>query len=181
MAQPHLDNPLQALFHWEQQRGDKTFLKQPVAGVYKEFSWALVADQVRRIAAALKGLGLQPGDRVAIISKNCAEWFISDLALMLAELVSVPVYPTANAETIGYVLNHSGCKAAFIGKLDSLEGVDTPQLRQLKVKTGQLKGRLNPPSPLNIAVPQITPLSSGVNQVDAGLTGCRSSCSGHTL
>ncbi|MDA1379769.1 AMP-binding protein [Plesiomonas shigelloides] len=49
--------------------------------------------------------------------ENCAEWFIADFAMMMGGFVSVPIYPTANSETIRYVLEHSESKAIFIGKL----------------------------------------------------------------
>jgi long-subunit acyl-CoA synthetase (AMP-forming) len=54
---------------------------------------------------------------VAILAKNCAEWFIVDLAIIMAGLVSVPIYTTAAAGTIRYVMEHSEAKAVFLGKL----------------------------------------------------------------
>ena len=72
------------------------------------------------MAAALLSMGLEPGDRVAIIAKNSAEWFIADFAIQAAGLVSAPVYPTASSETIRYILEHSESKVAFIGKLDDM-------------------------------------------------------------
>jgi long-chain acyl-CoA synthetase len=70
------------------------------------------------MASALHALGCAPGDRVALLAKNCAEWLIADFAIMLAGLVSVPLYPLQSAESIDYVLRHSQCKAIFLGKLD---------------------------------------------------------------
>jgi long-chain acyl-CoA synthetase len=75
-----------------------------------------------------------PGDRVAILAKNCAEWFISDLAIMLAGLVSVPLYPLQSAESIAYVLGHADCKAIILGKLDEPEKLDAgigPQVKRI--------------------------------------------------
>ena len=74
----------------------------------------------RRMAQALLNLGFVKGDRIGILSKNCAEWFISDLSIMMAGMISVPIYPTANRGTISYVLDKSDCKAVFVGKLDNL-------------------------------------------------------------
>ncbi|GAM78487.1 long-chain-fatty-acid-CoA ligase [Vibrio ishigakensis] len=48
-----------------------------------------------KFAQSLREMGLQPRDKVAFISKNCVEWFITDLALMLGDYISVPVFPTA--------------------------------------------------------------------------------------
>lgn len=116
--------PLEMLYYWESHRPDETYLRQPVNRHFNCYSWKEVARQARVIASALRGLGLAPGDRVALLSKNCAEWFIADFAMMMGGFVSVPIYPTANSETIRYVLEHSESKAIFIGKLDHPENVE---------------------------------------------------------
>ncbi|MGH8355579.1 MAG: AMP-binding protein, partial [Pseudomonas sp.] len=95
--------PLQRLAHWLAERPDEVWLSQPRDRQWHDLSWRQVDDQARRMAAALKALGCAPGDRVALLSKNCAEWFIADLAIMLAGLVSVPLYPQQSVESIDYV------------------------------------------------------------------------------
>ena len=108
----------QALMNWAQQDPDRVFLNQPVDGEVYSFTWGQSADAARRMASALLDLGLRKGDGVAILSKNCAEWFFADLAISMAGLISVPIYPTANEETISHVLRHSKARAIFVGKLD---------------------------------------------------------------
>ncbi|MBU0901748.1 AMP-binding protein [Pseudomonas spirodelae] len=110
--------PLERLALWVEKRPDAVWLSQPVAGQWHDFTWAQVDEQARRIATALHALGCAPGDRVALLAKNCAEWVIADLAIMMAGLISVPLYPLQSAESIEYVLRHSQCKAIFLGKLD---------------------------------------------------------------
>ncbi|MVW77238.1 AMP-binding protein [Pseudomonas xionganensis] len=110
--------PLERLALWVEKRPDAVWLSQPVNGQWHDFTWAQVDEQARRMASALQALGCAPGERVALLAKNCAEWFIADLAIMLAGLVSVPLYPLQSAESIDYVLRHSQCKAIFVGKLD---------------------------------------------------------------
>ena len=100
---------------------DKPYLHQPVNQVWHTLSWGQVNDQARRVASGLLAQGLVAGDRVAIMAKNSAEWLISDLAIMMAGLVSVPIYSTAGQETIEHILKHSEAKVLFIGKLDSTE------------------------------------------------------------
>jgi len=97
------------------------FLHQPVDGQWHVFSFTDVEQQARTIAASLLAQGYQQGDRIGILSKNCAQWFIADLAIMMAGLVSVPIYATAGEKTISYVIEHSQMKAIFVGKLDSLD------------------------------------------------------------
>ena len=106
------------LYHWERQCSDRTYLRQTINREYVDFTWGEVADEARRMVTALRHLGLVPGDKVALLSKNCAQWFIADLAMQMGQYVSVPIYPTANVDTIEYVLRHSEAKAIFVGKLD---------------------------------------------------------------
>ena len=108
----------QALINWAEKTPDRIFLNQPIDGELRRFTWRRCEDICRRIAGALRGLGLENGDRVAILSKNCAEWFLADMAISMAGLVSVPIYPTANEETIGHAMEHSEARAVFVGKLD---------------------------------------------------------------
>ncbi|MGL6598193.1 AMP-binding protein [Aeromonas veronii] len=110
--------PLEMLYHWERQCPDRTYLRQTINREYVDFTWGEVADDARRMVTALRHLGLVAGDKVALLSKNCAQWFIADLAMQMGQYVSVPIYPTANVDTIEYVLRHSEAKAIFVGKLD---------------------------------------------------------------
>ncbi len=107
-----------ALAEWAEKTPERTFLTQPFAGEVREWTFRQAYDDAARFASALLKLGLTPGDRVAILSKNCAEWLIADVAISMAGLVSVPIYPTAGADTIGYVLEHSGARAVVVGRLD---------------------------------------------------------------
>jgi long-subunit acyl-CoA synthetase (AMP-forming) len=105
------------------QHPDKIWLHQPVDRVWNTYTWGEVDDQARRIATGLLENGLQKGDRVAIIAKNSMEWFVTDLAIMMAGMISVPIYATAGVDTIRHVISHSGSKAIFVGKLDDLESI----------------------------------------------------------
>ncbi len=100
------------------------FLHQPVNQQWYSLTWDQVDDKARRIATGLLAQGFQPGDRIGILSKNCAEWLISDLAIMMAGMISVPIYATAGEKTIKYVIDHSGMKAMFIGYLESSDAAE---------------------------------------------------------
>jgi long-subunit acyl-CoA synthetase (AMP-forming) len=116
-----LKSPLEMFYHWEETTPNTVYLKQPINGSVKDFTWREAGDQARRVAANLIAMGLPAGSHIALLSKNCAEWFITDLAIMLAGHVSVPIYSTAGEETIRYVLDHAKCPVIFIGKLDNTE------------------------------------------------------------
>ncbi|WP_339725926.1 AMP-binding protein [uncultured Paraglaciecola sp.] len=128
-----LATPLEMLYHWEETHPDTVYLKQPVDGVVKDFTWRETALQARKVAANLIAMDLPKGSHIAILSKNCAEWFITDLAIMLAGHVSVPIYSTAGEKTIRYVLDHAKCPVIFVGKLDDTEkqvaAIDDPIIK----------------------------------------------------
>ncbi len=106
-------------YHWEKTMPDRVWMTQPIGeGKVETYTWAQGMDQVRRMAAHLKTLGLEPGSQIGLISKNCAHFILADLAIWMAGHVSVALYPTLNADTIEYILDHSESKLLFVGKLD---------------------------------------------------------------
>jgi long-chain acyl-CoA synthetase len=110
---------LQRLYQWEQTTPDKTVFTQPMGGgVVREWTWKQAVEEVRRMAAYLKGLNLEPGTRIALLAKNSAHWMMADWAIWMAGHVSVPLYPTLAASTVRQILDHSESKLLFVGKLD---------------------------------------------------------------
>jgi len=69
--------------------------------------------QAEDIAAALLEKGLQPGDKVALISNNRPEWHIIDLGILMAGMINVPIYPTITQEDYQYIMTDSECKLCF--------------------------------------------------------------------
>lgn len=116
-------SPLEMLYKWEQETPNKLYMRQPIRGVWYEWTWKETAEQVRKMAAYLKSLDLPAGSRIGILSKNCAHWMFSDLAIMMAGHVSVPLYPNLNAETLKQILEHSETQILFVGKLDDYENM----------------------------------------------------------
>lgn len=115
--------PLEAFYSAVKQHKNEIYLRQPSNGLFTEYSWGKVAEIATNIAYQLQQQGVVPGDRVAIWSKNCAQWIMSDLAIMMAGAVSVPLYPGQSKESVEYVLQHSGCKLIFVGKHDNQQDV----------------------------------------------------------
>lgn len=102
----------------EKELKEKVYLRQPRNGQWHEYTWADVIHQARQVAAFLLKKGCKRGDHIAIISKNCAEWFITDFGITLAGMVCVPLFSNQNEENIHYILDHAEIKLVFIGKLD---------------------------------------------------------------
>lgn len=110
---------IERFLQYEQERGNKLFLHQAMGEHAHTWTYKEAGSEARRMAAALAAHGLKKGDKVALLSKNCAEWIIADLAIMMGGFVSVPLYATITAPTIRMLLEHSGTKAIIIGKLDN--------------------------------------------------------------
>ncbi|OYQ39201.1 AMP-binding acetyl-CoA synthetase [Rhodoferax sp. TH121] len=101
---------------------DQVYLTQPVGGgQVKDYTWRQVMDESRRMAAYLKAQNLEPGARIAILSKNCAHFIMAELAIWLAGGTTVAIFPTETAETVRYVLDHSEASLLFVGKLDTFD------------------------------------------------------------
>ena len=115
---------LQRLYHWERTAPTRIAFTQPTrGGQVVDLTWQQVMDQSRRVAAYLRAQGLKPGARIALLSKNTAHWMMSDYAIWLAGLVSVPLYPTLTPASIRRILEHSGAELLFVGKVDGWDGM----------------------------------------------------------
>ncbi len=116
-------SPLEMLYHWEKETPNKLYMRQPINGEWHHWTWSETAAQVRKMAAYLKSLDIPANSKIATLSKNCAHWIISDLAIMMAGHVSVPLYPNLKAESITQILEHSEAKLLFVGKLDDFKSM----------------------------------------------------------
>ncbi|GGY92020.1 AMP-dependent synthetase/ligase [Novosphingobium colocasiae] len=83
-------------------------------GVWQPTSWSDAARQVCLIAQGLRRIGLEPGDRVVIVSENRPEWCLADLAIMAAGCISVPAYTTNTVRDHIHILENSGARAAIV-------------------------------------------------------------------
>lgn len=118
------DLPLQRLYRWERERAEQVYLTQPLGGgAVRDYRWREAVGEARRIAAWLQAQGCGPGDRIAILSKNCAHWLMADFAIWMAGGVSVPIYPTLAAASVRQILEHAEAKAIFVGKLDAWDAM----------------------------------------------------------
>lgn len=83
-------------------------------GNWREYTWAQIDRQVARWQAALEKDGLKPGDRVAVMLRNCPEWVMFDQAALGLGLVVVPLYTQDRADNVAYIINNSDCKVLLI-------------------------------------------------------------------
>lgn len=128
-------SPLEMLYKWEKENTEQHYMTQPDKSGTRTYTWGQTADAARRIAAKLKSYDYPKGTRIGILGKNTAEWVITDLAIMMAGYVSVPIFSTAGKDTISYVLEHAECPLLFVGKLDNTTAVNAIETEGL-IKVG---------------------------------------------
>ena len=108
------DNLIALFLARAEEKGDAPFLWARRDGQWRSTSWAEAAREVAALAASLKGMGLERGDRVALVSENRPEWLISDLAIMAAGCVTVPTYTTNTTRDHAHILGNSGARAVIV-------------------------------------------------------------------
>jgi len=106
-------------YHWEEVQPNKIFLRQPKGDTWYTLTYKEAGHEARKIANALAKKGLNEGDHVGILSKNCYHWILADLAIMMGGYISVPFYASLPKQQLAEVIDLSDIKAIFIGKLDS--------------------------------------------------------------
>ena len=85
----------------------------PEASSWESVTWAQTDARVRRIAAGLVALGVQPEQRVALASSTRYEWVIADLAVMLAGAATTTIYPTTSESDVTYIARDSQSRIVF--------------------------------------------------------------------
>lgn len=103
-----------AFFDQAAARGKAPFVWHKQDGRYRAQSWSEIAEQVKALSRGLRDLGLQPGDRVVLVSENRPEWLVADLAIIAAGAITVPAYTTALTSDHRHVLTDSGAVGAIV-------------------------------------------------------------------
>ena len=113
----------QVFFDRAAQRGGKTAHMVKRDGAWREISWQELRDAVRCVARGLLTLGMQAGDRVAILSDSRAEWVQCDLGIMAAAGITVPIYASSTPDQAAYILQNSGATAMFVDTSAQLDKI----------------------------------------------------------
>ena len=95
------------------------FLKEKKGNTYIETSYADSLLQTKNLAAGLVSIGIQPNDNVALLSEGRADWVISELAILYAGAVNIPLSIKLEASEVKFRLEHSGCKTIIVSKSQS--------------------------------------------------------------
>ena len=114
VTERHWPNLAAMFFDQARRLGDKPFLWAKRDGAYRPITWRETAAQVEELARGLRALGLERGDRVALVSENRPEWMIADLAIISAGGVTVPAYTTHQVDDHRYLLANSAARMAIV-------------------------------------------------------------------
>ncbi len=125
---------------------DGTALKYKDGDDWKEVSYGDFVGNVREVARGLIALGIESGDRVAILADTKADWVIADFGALCAAAVVVPVYHTSSSEEAKHVLSDSGSKLIFCEDSEQLEKVrevwDDTELEHAVLFEGETEGAI---------------------------------------
>ena len=106
-----------------QQYGSKTALSHKVDKKYQDISYATLAERIKDFCLGLTELGLQKGDRVALLSENRPEWAITDLATLAGGGVTVPMFSTLTSAQVEYIVRDSGAKILCVSSERQLQKI----------------------------------------------------------
>jgi long-chain acyl-CoA synthetase len=110
--------------------GSREAFRFPRGDAWESVTWSQAGDRVRRLAAGLLALGLEPEQRVGIASSTRYEWILADLAVMCAAGATTTVYPSTGADDTAYIVGDSDCRFVF--------AEDGTQLEKLRAHQAEL-------------------------------------------
>ncbi len=116
---------LESFYRKEAAHPEKPFLHQPFGERWETYTWGEAGQMARKIAAYLHDQQLKPGSHIGLVSKNCREWIIADLAIMMAGHVSVPFFATLTGEQIGQVIELGDVDLLMVGKTEVWDNMRT--------------------------------------------------------
>jgi long-chain acyl-CoA synthetase len=89
---------------------DRVCMREKRYGIWQDITWADYWEQVSLVAHALRSLGIEPGDRVAVHSENRPEWLYADVGTVAIRGITMGLYPTNPAPEVAYLLQDSGSR-----------------------------------------------------------------------
>jgi long-chain acyl-CoA synthetase len=97
--------------------------RDDAAGGWHELTWQEYADRACRVAAGLRKLGVGPGDRVALMIRNVADFHVADIAVLLLGATPFSIYNSSAPDQVQYLISHAEAKVAIVEHPDFLERV----------------------------------------------------------
>jgi len=116
---------IEYFYRYEEEKANRPFLHQPFGDTWETYTWAEVGEKARRLATWLKKQCPKDNAHVSIVSKNCREWFIADIATMMAGFISVPFYANLKGEQLREVIELGDVDLLLLGKVEGWEDMKT--------------------------------------------------------
>jgi long-chain acyl-CoA synthetase len=137
-------------------RADRVWMREKQLGIWRSWTWHQTGQAVREVAHGLMALGLQPGERVSILSNTVVEWVLADLGALSAGGVSSGIYPTDAAEQVHYLCEDSSTVVLFVENDEQLDKAlsvrdQLPALRRIVVFDMEGLHDLDDPGILSLA------------------------------
>jgi len=118
-------NAADDVFEWAARDPGHPAFSRKAGGKWQPVTSGEFASQVTAVAGGLIAAGIQPGDRIALLSATCLEWVVCDFAIWVAGAVTVPVYETSSVDQIRWILSDSGAVAVFTGNAHLAAAVES--------------------------------------------------------
>jgi long-chain acyl-CoA synthetase len=99
----------------------RVILRKKDRGIWKEITWADLANRARHVGVGLAAIGFAPGDRAAVLAETGPEWAYADLGILGAGGVSVGIYPGSAPDQVAHILNDSGATVLFVENEEQLD------------------------------------------------------------
>ena len=105
-----------------------------IDGQWKKYSTQDFKNTVDEVSKGLIAMGIEPGDKVAIISQNRPEWLFVDYGVQQIGAIGIPMYPTITAEDYEYIFNESEVKMVFTGNVEIYQKAKQASLNSASVE-----------------------------------------------
>jgi long-chain acyl-CoA synthetase len=133
---PAVGNLTDDVLRQVRERPDAIAFSRKRAGVWEDVDFAAFQREVVAVAKGLIGAGVEPGDRVALLSKTRYEWTLIDYAVWWIGAATVPIYETSSTDQVGWILGDSGAVACVVETDEHLGRVadvreQAPELRHV--------------------------------------------------
>ena len=116
---------IEYFYRFEKEKANRPFLHQPFGDNWETYTWAEAGDKARRLATWLRKQCPKEKAHISIVSKNCREWLIADIAIMMAGFVSVPFYANLTGEQLKEVIELGDIDLVLFGKVEGWDDMKT--------------------------------------------------------
>ncbi|PVH30125.1 long-chain fatty acid--CoA ligase [Pararhodobacter oceanensis] len=100
---------------------DRPALRHKLRGLWQTLTWQDYYHRARAFGLALRALGVERGEIIAVLAENRPEWLIADVGAQCMGVVGNGIYPTASPEQLRYILQDSGCRLLVVENQEQLE------------------------------------------------------------